>query len=84
MSDLSYSFQKAKEINDMQKEKLKKEVYKDQEIVNSFVQQIMWGESKSSIIFDSKKDYNLSNNDAECYYAQALQHIEEGTAWWKR
>ena len=35
MSDLSYSFQKAKEINDMQKEKLKKEVYKDQEIVNS-------------------------------------------------
>jgi hypothetical protein len=27
---------------------------------------------------------NLSNHDAECYYAQALQHIEEGTAWWKR
>ena len=72
---LNDSFQK--------EEKLKAELHKEQNIINQMIQEIMWGSSKSSIIFDARKDFDISLQDAEIYYKQALKHIEEGTKWYK-
>jgi len=46
-------------------------------------QEIMWGSSKNSIIFDARKDFGISSVDADLFYKQALKHIEEGTKWYK-
>tara|TARA_R110002095_G_scaffold164324_2_gene142319 strand:+ start:314 stop:565 length:252 start_codon:yes stop_codon:yes gene_type:complete len=80
---LNDSFQKAEKINREQEEKLKAELHKEQNIINQMIQEIMWGSSKSSIIFDARKDFDISLQDAEIYYKQALKHIEEGTKWYK-
>jgi hypothetical protein len=84
MNDLSKSFEQAKQNDEVQKQKLKDEVYKDQNVVNRFIHEILWGSSKNDIFFDGKKDFNLSEKDCQLYYDQALKHIEEGTEWTQR
>jgi len=81
---LNDSFQKAEKINREQEEKLKAELHKEQNIINQMIQEIMWGSSKSSIIFDARKDFDISLQDAEIYYKQSLKHIEEDTKWTQR
>ena len=81
---LNDSFQKAEKINREQEEKLRAELHKEQNIINQMIQEIMWGSSKSSIIFDARKDFDISLQDAEIYYKQSLKHIEEDTKWTQR
>ena len=81
---LNDSFQKAEKINREQEEKLKAELHKEQNIINQMIQEIMWGSSKSSIIFDARKDFDISLQDAEIYNKQSLKHIEEDTKWTQR
>jgi len=80
---LKDSFQKAEKINREQEEKLKEEIYRDQLIVNRMIHEIMWGESKNNMLFDLSKEYNITNNEFDLFYKQALKHIEEGTKWYK-
>jgi len=82
--NLANSFQMAKQINETQVEKLKKEIYKEQRIVNTMIQEIMWGSSPNNIKFDARKDFNISSKDADLFYEQALQHIENETEWYQR
>jgi len=79
--NLNDSFQRAEQINREQEQKLKEELYKSQSVINQMIQEIMWGSSKSSIIFDARKDFHISLQDAEIYYKQSLKHIEEDTKW---
>ena len=81
---LNDSFQKAEQVNREQEEKLREEIHKEQNIINQMIQEIMWGSSKSSIIFDARKDFDISLQDAEIYYKQSLKHIEEDTKWTQR
>jgi len=81
---LKDSFQRAEKINREQEEKLKAELQKEQNIINQMCQEIMWGSSKSSIIFDARKDFGISSVDADLFYKQALKNIEEGTKWTQR
>jgi hypothetical protein len=81
---LNDSFQKAERVNREQEEKLREEIHKEQNIINQMIQEIMWGSSKSSIIFDARKDFDISLQDAEIYYKQSLKHIEEDTKWTQR
>ena len=80
---LKDSFQKAEKINREQEEKLKEEIYREQLIVNRMMHEIMWGESKNNMLFDLSKEYNITNNEFDLFYKQALKHIEEGTKWYK-
>jgi len=82
-NDLKDSFQKAEQINREHEEKLRNEINKEQNIINQMCQEIMWGSSKNSIIFDARKDFGISSVDADLFYKQALKHIEEGTKWYK-
>ena len=81
---LKDSFQKAEKINREQEEKLKAELQKEQNVINQMCQEIMWGSSKNSIIFDARKDFGISMQDANLFYEQALKNIEEGTKWTQR
>ena len=81
---LKDSFQRAEKINREQEEKLKAELQKEQNIINQMCQEIMWGSSKNSIIFDARKDFGISMQDANLFYEQALKNIEEGTKWTQR
>ena len=81
---LKDSFQKAEQINREQELLLKEEIYRDQLIVNRMMHEIMWGESKNNMLFDLAKEYNITNNEFDLFYKQALQHIENGTEWYKR
>jgi len=83
-NDLASSFKNAEEINRKQEEKLTKEINKEQKIMNTMIQEIMWGSSSDNIKFDAIKDFNISSKDAELFYQQALQHIESETEWYKR
>ena len=83
-NDLASSFKNAEEINRKQEEKLTKEIHKEQKIVNTMIQEIMWGSSPSSIKFDARKDFNINSKDADLFYEQALQHIENETEWYDR
>lgn len=79
-SNLSESFNKAKLIDDIQKELLKKEVYRDIEIVNYIKQEIMWGSNKTEIFKEIKKDFKANEQEFDLYYKQALDLIER-KAW---
>lgn len=79
-SNLSESFNKAKLIDDIQKELLKKEVYRDIEIVNYIKQEIMWGSNKKEIFKEIKKDFKANEQEFDLYYKQALDLIER-KAW---
>jgi hypothetical protein len=81
---LNDSFQRAEKINREQEEKLKAELQKEQNVINQMCQEIMWGSSKNSIIFDARKDFGISMQDANLFYEQALKNIEEGTKWTQR
>jgi len=83
-NDLANSFLKAEQINREQEEKLRNEINKEQNIINQICQEIMWGSSKNSIIFDARKDFGISMQDANLFYEQALKNIEEGTKWTQR
>ena len=83
-NDLGKSFQMAENINREQEKKLQNEIYKDQRIVNTMIQEIMWGSSPNNIKFDARKDFGITSKDADLFYQQALQHIENGTEWYQR
>lgn len=83
-NDLANSFLKAEQINREQELLLKEEIYRDQLIVNRMMHEIMWGESKNNMLFDLSKEYNITNNEFDLFYKQALKHIEEGTKWYNR
>lgn len=82
--NLAHSFQIAETINREQEKKLQNEIYKEQRIVNTMIQEIMWGSSPNNIKFDARKDFDISSKDADLFYKQALQHIENDTEWYKR
>jgi len=84
MNNLDSSFERAKEINKQQEEMLKHEVHKEQNIVNTMIQEIMSGTSPSIVKFDARKDFDITDQDAELLYSQSLKHIEENTKWYKR
>ena len=64
-NDLANSFLKAEQINREQEEKLRNEINKEQNIINQICQEIMWDSSKNSIIFDARKDFGISMQDAK-------------------
>ncbi len=82
--NLTNSFNRAELINRQQEEILKEDINKESRIVNSMIQEIMWGSSKSSIKFDARKDYSITSSDADLMYNQALQYIKENRKWYKR
>lgn len=82
--NLAHSFQIAETINREQEKKLQNEIYKEQRIVNTMIQEIMWGSSPNNIKFDARKDFDITSKDADLFYEQALQHIENDTEWYKR
>jgi len=79
MTDLSDSFVKAKLLNDIQKEFLKKEIFIGIEVVNYMKQEMLWGTSKEDIVAEVKRDYKISDADIELYYQQAVDKIAKGT-----
>jgi len=82
-NDLANSFLKAEQVNKQQEEKLRNEINKEQNVINRIMHEIMWGESKNNMLFDLSKEYNITNNEFDLFYKQALKHIEEGTKWYK-
>jgi archaellum biogenesis protein FlaJ (TadC family) len=82
-NDLANSFLKAEQVNKEQEEKLRNEINKEQNVINRIMHEIMWGESKNNMLFDLSKEYNITNNEFDLFYKQALKHIEEGTKWYK-
>lgn len=79
MTDLSDSFVKAKLLDDIQKEFLKKEIFIGIEVVNYMKQEMLWGTSKEDIVAEVKRDYKISDADIELYYQQAVDKIDKGT-----
>tara|TARA_R110000868_G_scaffold56400_2_gene174520 strand:+ start:49 stop:294 length:246 start_codon:yes stop_codon:yes gene_type:complete len=79
MTDLSDSFVKAKLLDDIQKEILKKETSMGINIVNYMKQEMLWGSPKEDIVAEIKKDYRISDTDIELYYQQAVDKIDKGT-----
>jgi hypothetical protein len=77
-NDLSNSFVRAKLIDEMQKEILKKETNQGIEIVNFIKQEMLWGSSKQDIFAEIKKDYKISDSDIELYYKQAIDKLDSG------
>lgn len=80
---LKKSFDKAQEINREQEKLLKKEVYKEQQIVTRIMEEIQWGESKKNMLFDIVKDYNITSKEFDLLYFQATEHIKNKTKWYK-
>jgi hypothetical protein len=79
MNDLSDSFVKAKLLDDIQKEFLKKEISINIEVVNYMKQEMLWGTCKEDIVAEVKRDYKISDADIELYYQQAVDKINSGT-----
>ena len=84
MNDLSDSFVKAKLLDDIQAEILKKETSMGINIVNYMKQEMLWGTCKEDIVAEVKRDYKISDADIELYYQQAVDKINSGTWIWKR
>ncbi len=82
-NDLASSFLKAEQVNREQELLLKEEIYRDQIVVNRMIAEIMWGESKNNMLFDLAKEYNVTTNEFDLFYKQAIKHIKEGTKWYK-
>ena len=83
-NDLASSFLKAEQVNREQELLLREEIYRDQLIVNRIIAEIMWGESKNNMLFDLTKEYNVTKNEFDLFYKQALQCIKENRKWYKR
>ena len=81
--DLKNSFDQAKQADIKQQELLKREVYKEQQIVTRIMNEIHWGESKKNILFDLVKDYNITTKEFDLFYFQAVNHIKNKTKWYK-
>ena len=81
---LNDSFQKAERVNREQELLLKEEIYRDMMVVNRMIAEIMWGESKNNMLFDLAKEYNVTTNEFDLFYKQALQCIKENRKWYKR
>jgi len=81
--DLKNSFDQAKQADEKQRELLKREVYKEQQIVSRIMNEIQWGESKKNILFDIVKDYNITTKEFDLFYFQAVNHIKNKTKWYK-
>ena len=81
--NLKNSFDQARQADIKQQELLKREVYKEQQIVNRIMNEIQWGESKKNILFDLIKDYNITTNEFDLFYFQAINHIKNKTKWYK-
>ena len=81
--NLKNSFEQAKQADIKQQELLKREVYKEQQIVSRIMNEIQWGESKKNILFDLIKDYNISTKEFDLLYHQAVEHIKNKTKWWR-
>ena len=81
--DLKNSFYQAKQADEKQQELLKREVYKEQQIVSRIMNEIQWGESKKNILFDIVKDYNITTKEFYLFYFQAVNHIKNKTKWYK-
>jgi len=81
--NLKNSFERAREANEKQQELLKKEVYKEQQIVTRIMEEIQWGESKKNMLFDIVKDYNITSKEFDLLYHQAVEHIKNKTKWWR-
>jgi hypothetical protein len=79
MNDLSDSFVKAKLLDDIQAEILKKETSMGINIVNYMKQEMLWGSCKEDIVAEVKRDYKISDADIELYYQQAIDKINSGT-----
>jgi hypothetical protein len=79
MTDLSDSFVKAKLLDDIQAEILKKETSMGINIVNYMKQEMLWGTCKEDIVAEVKRDYKISDADIELYYQQAVDKINSGT-----
>jgi hypothetical protein len=79
MTDLSDSFVKAKLLDDIQAEILKKETSMGINIVNYMKQEMLWGTCKEDIVAEVKRDYKISDADIELYYQQAIDKINSGT-----
>jgi hypothetical protein len=79
MNDLSDSFVKAKLLDDIQAEILKKETSMGINIVNYMKQEMLWGTCKEDIVAEVKRDYKISDADIELYYQQAVDKINSGT-----
>jgi len=84
MKNLNLSFERAVAVNKQQEDMLRQEVYKENNVVNTMIQEIMSGSSPSSIKFDARKDFNISSTDADLLYKQALTHIKNDTKWYRR
>jgi len=81
--DLKNSFDQAKQADEKQRELLKREEYKEQQIVSRIMNEIQWGESKKNILFDIVKDYNITTKEFDLFYFQAVNHIKNKTKWYK-
>jgi hypothetical protein len=79
MNDLSDSFVRAKLLDDIQAEILKKETSMGINIVNYMKQEMLWGTCKEDIVAEVKRDYKISDADIELYYQQAVDKINSGT-----
>jgi hypothetical protein len=79
MNDLSDSFVRAKLLDDIQAEILKKETSMGINIVNYMKQEMLWGSCKEDIVAEVKRDYKISDADIELYYQQAVDKIDKGT-----
>jgi ribosome-interacting GTPase 1 len=79
MNDLSDSFVKAKLLDDIQAEILKKETSMGINIVNYMKQEMLWGSCKEDIVAEVKRDYKISDADIKLYYQQAVDKINSGT-----
>jgi hypothetical protein len=79
MNDLSDSFVRAKLLDDIQAEILKKETSMGINIVNYMKQEMLWGSCKEDIVAEVKRDYKISDADIELYYQQAIDKINSGT-----
>ena len=78
-NDLTNSFVRAKLIDDIQQEILKKETSIGIEVVNYMKQEMLWGSPKEDIVAEVKRDYRISDTDIELYYQQAVDKIDSGT-----
>jgi len=84
MKNLNPSFERAVAVNKQQEDMLRQEVYKENNVVNTMIQEIMSGSSPNIIKFDARKDFNISSTDADLLYKQALTHIKNDTKWYRR
>jgi len=81
---LKDSFDRAEQVNREQESKLQDELNLDVRVVDTMIQEIMWGSSANSIKFDARRDFGIDSKDADLYYKQALQAIKENRKWYKR